>query len=372
MKVGIRIGILAIILGVFGYTLYFLYMENEAPEITYEIVYPFKDEVIKKTVATGSIVPRKEILIKAVVSGIIDKIFVEAGDKIKKGDVIAQIRIIPNLVNLSSAQNRLERAKLSLENAQMDYDRNNLLFKDNVVSKANFQPIELALRNAKLEVLSAEDNLQIIEEGVSKDGSSATNTLIRSTISGMVLDVPVEEGNQVIESSTFNEGTTVASVADMTDMIFLGNLDESEVGKVHSGMQLILTIGALHDLSLGAVLEYIAPKGVDLDGAIQFEIRAKINPKELQANFIRSGYSANASIVFDKKTSQLVIKESIVEYVGDSAFVYIEVDTQVFNRTQIKVGLSDGVIVIVEEGINKDTRLRGNENDPESKVKSKN
>ena len=362
MKLVVRIGILISILGVFGYTLYYLYMKNEAPEVTYQIEKPFKSEVLKKTVATGSVVPRKEILIKPVVSGIIDHVFVEAGEMIKKGDVIARIKIIPDMVNLNNAENRVQRAKINLDNAQLDFDRNQNLFKDGVISKATFQPMEVALKNAKLELIAAEDNLQIIKEGVSKSGKSATNTLIKSTISGMVLDVPVKEGNQVIESNTFNEGTTIASIADMTDMIFLGKLDESEVGKVNEGMDLILTIGALQDLTLGAELEYIAPKGVEENGAIQFEIKAKINAEDLQANFIRSGYSSNASIVLEKADSTLVVKESLVEYVADSAFVYVQSKPQFFERTPIEVGLSDGIIVVVKNGITENSELRGREN----------
>ena len=364
MKIVVRIGILVALLGVFGYTMYYLYMKNEAPETVYSIENPFIDEVIRKTVATGSVVPRKEILIKPVVSGIIDKLFVEAGSMINKGDVIARVKIIPNMVSLNSAENRLQRAKIELDNTKIDYARNQRLFKEGVISEAEFQPFELQLKNSKLEVDAAEDNLQIIKEGVSKSSKTATNTLIKSTISGMVLDVPVKEGNQVIESNTFNEGTTIASVADMTDMIFLGKLDESEVGKVKEGMDLILTIGALQDLTLGALLEYIAPKGVDENGAIQFEIKAKINAEDLAANFIRSGYSANASIVLEKADSAMVVKESLVEYVGDSAFVYVQTSPQVFERTQIQVGLSDGIIVIVKDGITLETELRGRENLP--------
>ena len=362
MKVIIRAGILITILGVFGYTMYYLYMKNEAPEATYQIEKPFMSEVLKKTVATGSVVPRKEILIKPVVSGIIDKIYVEAGSMIKKGDIIARVKIIPNMVNLNNAENRLQRAKIDLENSKIDYDRNKKLFNQGVISKSEFQPFELKLKNANLEVSAAEDNLQIIREGVSKSSKSATNTLIKSTISGMILDVPVKEGNQVIESNTFNEGTSIASVADMTDMIFQGKLDESEVGKVTEGMDLILTIGALQDLTLGAVLEYIAPKGVEENGAIQFEIKAKINPEDLSANFIRSGYSANASIVLEKADSTLVVKESLVEYAGDSTFVYVQKQPQVFEKREISVGLSDGIIVVIKEGITADSELRGRQN----------
>lgn len=366
MKIVIRTGILVAILGVFAYTMYYLYAKNEAPEKTYQVEKPFMSEVIKKTVATGSVVPRKEILIKPVVSGIIDKIYVEAGSMIKKGDLIARVKIIPNMVNLNNAENRVQRARIDLDNTKIEYNRNEKLYNQGVISKAEFQPFELKLKSAQLELEAAEDNLQIIREGVSKSSKGATNTLIRSTIAGMVLDVPVKEGNQVIEANTFNEGTTIASVADMTDMIFLGKLDESEVGKVSEGMDLILTIGALQDLTLGAKLEYIAPKGVDENGAIQFEIKAKINPEDLAQNFIRSGYSSNASIVLEKSDSTLVLKESLIEFSGDTAFVYVLTGPQKFERTQIELGLSDGIIVVVKNGVDANTEVRGRENLPAS------
>jgi HlyD family secretion protein len=359
MKIFIRIGILVTILGIFGYTMYYLYMKNEAPETIYKTEKPFQSDIIKKTVATGSVVPRKEILIKPVVSGIIDKVFVEAGDMIKKGEIIARVKIIPNMVALNNADNRLQRARIDYDNAKIDFDRNKNLFDQGVISKSEFQPFELRIKNTLLEISAAEDNLQIIREGVSKSSKNASNTLIKSTITGMVLDVPIKEGNQVIESNTFNEGTTIASIADMTDMIFQGELDESEVGKVNEGMDLILTIGALQDLKLGAKLEYVAPKGLEENGAIQFEIKAKINPSDLSENFIRSGYSANASIVLEKADSTLVVKESLVEYVGDSTFVYVQTKPQVFERTEIQVGLSDGIIVVVKSGITAETELRG-------------
>ena len=359
MKSVIRITLLVSILGLFGYTMFYLYEKNQAPETTYMVESPFISSVYNKTVATGSVVPRKEILIKPVVSGIIDEIFVEAGETVKKGDVIARIKIIPNMVSLNQAENRLQRANIDLDNAKIEYERSHKLYKDGVISNAEFIPVELRYKNAKLETEAAEDNLQIIREGVSKSSKSASNTLIKSTISGMILDIPVKEGNQVIESNTFNEGTTIASVADMGDMIFEGKLDESEVGKVKEGMDLILTIGALQDLQLGAKLEYIAPKGVEENGAIQFEIKAKINAEDLSKNFIRSGYSANASIVLNKVDSALVVKESLVEYAGDSAFVYVEKGVQKFERTPITVGLSDGIIVEVKSGLSADDQLRG-------------
>lgn len=244
MKKALGLIFLFLFIGAVGYGIYFLYNKNQEPDSFYETKQAEVADIVKKTVATGSVVPRKEILIKPVVSGIIHEVYVEAGDRIKKGEVIAKVKIIPDMVNLSNAQNRLDRAQISLENSKIEYDRNKKLLDQEVISAADFQPFQLSYNNAKIELSSAEDNLQIIKEGVSKSASTTSNTLVRSTINGMVLDVPVKEGNQVIESNTFNEGTTIATVADMSDLIFEGDLDESEVGKVKEGMEIQLTIGA--------------------------------------------------------------------------------------------------------------------------------
>ncbi len=359
MKRLIRITIFLAILAGFVYTLYYLYEKNQEPETVYQTESPRIGTVVKKTVATGSVVPRKEILIKPVVSGIIDKLYVDAGQYVNKGDLIARIKIIPDMVNLNNAENRLKRARIALKNTEIEYQRNKKLYEDKVISYAEFQPFQLNYDNALLEVAAAEDNLKIIREGVSNSSENATNTLVRSTISGMVLDVPVKEGNQVIEANTFNEGTTIAAVADMGDMIFDGKIDESEVGKVKKGMELLLTIGALQDKELHATLTYISPKGTDDNGAIQFQIKADIDKEDLKDTFIRAGYSANASIVLDRSDSVMVINESLVEYEGDSAFVWVETAEQKFEKRPIQLGLSDGIIVEVVSGISENDKLRG-------------
>ena len=358
MKKIIRIILLAGILGLFGYTLYFLYAKNQAPDLIYSTSQPQVKTIINQTVATGSVVPRKEILIKPVVSGIIDELFVEAGDKIAKGDLIARIEIIPDMANLSNAENRLQRARIQLKNAEIDYNRNQALLEDGVISKASFQPFGVALENAKLEVVGAEDNLQIIRDGISKNASNSTNTLVRSTINGMVLDVPVKEGNQVIESNTFNEGTTIATVADMGEMIFEGLLDESEVARVEEGMELILTIGAIDGSSFKAALEYISPKGQDDNGSIKFPIKAAI--ELVDGYFIRAGYSATAAIVLEKRENALAIEERLVSFEDGGTFVMVETGNQEFIKQEVTLGLSDGVYIEVIDGIDKQTQLRDN------------
>lgn len=368
MRKALRILFLLSILGVFVFTLFYLFNKNQEPDTFYETKQAKVADIVKQTVATGSVVPRKEILIKPVVSGIIHEIYVIAGDRVKKGDVIAKVKIIPNMVSLNNAQNRLERAKIALENAKIDYDRNKKLLDQEVISASAFQPLQLNFNNAKIELSAAEDNLQIIKEGVSKSASTASNTLIKSTVTGMVLDVPVKEGNQVIESNTFNQGTTIATVADMNDLIFQGDLDESEVGKVKEGMEITLTIGALQDKKINAKLEYISPKGTEKDGAIQFLIKAAI--KTTDSTFIRAGYSANAAIVLDKREKVVSINESLVEFKENKSYVYIETSPQNFEKREIKLGLSDGIKAEVVSGLSTEDKVRGKKQKAKADQKS--
>jgi HlyD family secretion protein len=368
MKKILKIFLLVVVVGAIGGTMFFLYQKSKKKPVVYEIESPFVSDVIKKTVATGSVVPRKEIDIKPQVSGIIEEIYIEAGQNVRKGDLIARVKIIPNMVELNNAESRLNKARINFEDARLVYERQKKVYEQGVIPEAEFQQYRLTYMNALEEQETAESNLQLIKEGVSKKSGAATNTLIRSTIEGMVLDVPVEVGNSVIESNTFNEGTTIASVADMGEMIFEGKVDETEVGKLKLGMPLILSIGAIEDEKYDAELEYIAPKGKEENGAIQFEIKADV---KLKANsFIRAGYSANADIVLDRRDSVMVIPESLIKFEreGDSAYVEIETQPQVFEKRYIKTGLSDGVNIEIKEGVTKDDKIKGQKKE-ETKAK---
>jgi len=336
---------------VFGmvFIFYYLYSKNKKQPVVFETKTPFITDIVKKTVATGTIVPRKEIEIKPQVSGIIEKIYVEPGMSVKKGDLIAKIKIIPNMVSLNEAEARVSKAKINLEDAKEIYERQRKVYEEGVIPLADFQRYKVAYENAVAELEAAENNLQLIREGVNKRMGTATNTLIRSTIDGMVLNVPVEEGNSVIEANNFNAGTTIAYIADMGEMIFKGKVDETEVGKLHEGMPIILTIGAIENEKFDATLEYISPKGVAESGAIQFEIKAKIHLKK--GFFIRSGYSANADIVLDERKSVLAIPEKLLQFEGDSAYVEIETQPQIFAKRYIKTGLSDGINIQIIEGL---------------------
>lgn len=356
MKNFLKLFIAIVLLGAFVGTIYFLYSKSEEKPITFKTQEPITTSIIKKTVATGSVIPRKEIEIKPQVSGIIDQIFVEAGTMVRKDDKIALVKIIPNMVSLNNAENRLRQAKISFENAKVDFDRNKKLNENGVIADAQFQPIQLNYESANEELKAAQDNLDLVRKGETSRNSGNTNRLIRSTIAGMVLDVPVEEGFSVIEANTMNAGTTVTSIADMSDLVFEGKVDESEVGKIKEGMALILKIGAIEDETFEAVLEYISPKGVEEEGAIQFEIKAAVKLKENQ--FIRAGYSANADIVLDKREEVLAVSEALLQFEGDSAFVEVEIGEQEFEKRYVETGLSDGINIEILDGVNKDDKLK--------------
>ncbi len=356
MKLFLKILSLIIILIVFGGTLLFLYNKSREKPVIFETRSPFITNVIKKTVATGSIVPRKEIEIKPQISGIIEEIYVEPGDKVKKDDLIARIRVIPNMISLNNAEARLKLAQINLDDAKRELERQYKLFKKEIISTSKYQEYEMAYNSAKEEMAAADNNLQLIKAGVTKNPGEETNTLIRSTIDGMILDIPVKEGKSVIETNNFNAGTTIAVIADMMEMIFQGKVDESEVGKIKTGMDLILSVGAVEKEKFDAILEYISPKGVAEEGAIQFEIRAKMKLKK--SHFIRAGYSANADIVLEKKDSVLAINESLLQFEEDRVFVEVENEPRQFVKRYIEVGLSDGINIEIVEGLSKKDKVK--------------
>lgn len=365
MKRILKIFGIVLLIGIFLGTFYFLYTKSKNEPEIFKTVKPVVETITQKTVATGSVVPRKEIEIKPQVSGIIEEVYMQAGEMIKTGDVIAKVQIIPDMVTLNSAESRVNRANLNYEDAKIDYDRQKELFDKKVIAYEEYQKAQLAFNTAREELNSAEDNLELIKKGVTKKSAQTTNTLIRSTIDGMLLDVPVEVGNSVIQSNTFNAGTTIAIVADMTDMIFEGNVDETEVGKIREGMDIILTIGAIDDEQFDAVLTYLSPKGVEQNGAIQFEIKADVNLKEGQ--FLRAGYSANASIVLEKRENVMTIPEGLLNFENGSSYVEVEVDSQVFEKRFVELGISDGLNIEVTSGLSYDDLIKGEKIDPKKK-----
>ena len=320
------------------------------------------DSIQKTTIITGKIEPRNEVNIKPQISGIISELLKEPGDYVNAGDVIAKVKVIPDMAQLSSAEMRVRLAEINLKQAQTDYQREENLYNQKLVSADEYDKSKVALAQAKHEKLAAEDALEVVRDGVSKSNAKASSTLIRSTISGIILDIPVKVGNSVILSNTFNDGTTIATVANMNDLIFRGNIDETEVGQLVDGMNMKITIGALQDLHFDAALEYISPKAVESNGANQFEIKAAV--KLTEGGKIRSGYSANAEIVLAKADKVLSIPESAIEFSGDSTFVYIikgEGKNKTYDRTYVETGLSDGVNIEIKKGVTAKDKVRGPE-----------
>lgn len=337
-------------------TTYYLYQKKQKPSQLFKTENPVFMDIIKKTIATGTIEPRKEVLVKPQVSGIIDKIYFKAGENVRKGDVIAKIKIIPEMTRLNDAESVLNTAKINVDLAQKEYDRQKKLLDDKVITQFDYIRFEQDYLIKKEQFENAQNNLDLVKKGSSKR-IMLTTTDIRATIDGKILDIPVKEGTNVIQANTFNEGTTIASLANMDDLIFKGKIVESEVGKLQLGMPLNLTIGALSTDTFPAKLEFIASKGLEEKGSIQFEVKAGLisNVKNIK---IRAGYSANADIILDKRKNVLTIKERNIEFKNDSAFIYLESEKQLFTKKQIKIGLSDDLNVEIIEGL-----------DPKAKVK---
>ena len=362
MKKYLKITLLVVVAAIFIGTFIFLYQKSKPKTTVYETVTPEIADLEKTTVATGKVEPRDEVLIKPQISGIISEVYKEAGQTIKQGEVIATVQVIPELGQLNSAESRVRVAEISTAQAETDHERIKKLYNDKLISREDYEKSEVEIKKAREELQTAKDALEIIKEGITKNSASFSSTLIRSTIDGLILDVPIKVGNSVIMSNTFNDGTTIATVANMNDLIFKGKIDETEVGRIHEGMPVKLTIGALQNLTFDAELEYISPKGVEENGANQFEIKAAVHaPDSVQ---IRSGYSANAEIVLQRAQKVLAVPEGIIEFSGDSTFVWVMTDSipeQKFERRQIKTGMSDGIKLEIKEGLTGKEKVRASE-----------
>jgi HlyD family secretion protein len=362
MKKYFKFIIAGIIAFIFIGTFIFLYVKSLPEETKYEEFTPSIGDINKSTIATGTIEPRNKVDIKPQVSGIITELYKQAGQSVQAGEIIAKVKVIPDMSQLSSAEARVRLAGINLKQSQVDYNRQKTLFDKNLISGDAYDKARLSLNQAKEEVSAAEDALQVVRDGISKSNANASSTLVRSTVSGLILDVPVKVGNSVILSNTFNNGTTIATVANMSDLIFKGNIDETEVGQLVEGMPMKITIGALQNLSFEASLEYISPQAVQSNGANQFEIKAAV--KNVDKGKIRSGYSANAEIVLQSAKHVMTLPESAIEFNGDSSFVYIvkkQGDKKNYERKLVKVGLSDGVKIEIQSGITTRDKVRGPE-----------
>jgi HlyD family secretion protein len=338
--------------------MYYLYQKNAEDPVIYKTEKASIQTVVKKTVATGSILPLEEVLIKPNISGVIEEIYVEGGDILKANDLIAKIKVIPNSASLNSAKNAINTAKISFDNEKRNYERQKSLFEKGVISKQDIERAEVTYEQAQQALKAANQNYDIIKTGSTQGLGNSANTLIRSTVSGMVLEMPVEVGNQVIESNNFNEGTSIAVLADVNKLIFEGKVDESEIDKIKEGLPLEITVGAIENKVFDAVLDYIAPKGKLENGAVQFEIKGTLAKQD--SIFIRVGLSANASIILAKAVDVLAIKEALVQYDTDTkeAFVEIKTGDNQFERRAIKTGVSNGIFVEVLSGISEEDEIK--------------
>jgi len=357
MKKVIKYIVVALIVVVFLGTFVFLYKNSQPEEIRYQELPAQKQDISRSTVLTGKIVPRNEVNIKPQINGIIAEIYKEAGQMVQQGEVIARLTVIPDMNSLSAAQSRVRLSEINLKQAQTNFDREKALFEKNLISAEEYEKTEQQLNQAKEEYAASQESLEVIRDGVSSKNATSSSTLIRSTITGLILDIPVKVGNSVIQANTLNDGTTVATVANMNDLIFEGQVDETEVGSLTEGMPLTITIGALRDYTFDAKLEYISPKAVENNGANQFKVKAAV--KVDSEHTIRSGYSANAQIDLEKVTDVLSVPESALEFVKNEPYVYKKAEDGTYKQTKVTTGLSDGVNIEIKEGLSEGDTVRG-------------
>lgn len=346
---------IVVFLGLSAWLGYYFYKKSNTDPVVYNTEAPFEADIVKKTVATGSIVPRKEVQVKSQVSGIVEELHVEAGQVVKKGQLLAKIRIVPNMVSVNNAETQLQTARINFNEAKRELARYEQLYEQKVIPEQEYRKYKSDYDLKREALQAAESNLLLVREGASRKSGQSSN-LVYSTIDGMLLDVPVKVGTSIIERNNFNEGTTIATVADMRSLIFEGKIDESEVGKLKENMDLLLTIGAIEGKVFSAKLEYIAPKGVLEEGSIKFPIRAQVLLDD--KDFIRAGYSANADIVLDKRENVLAIKESMLKFEKEQPYVEVEKSPQVFEKRLVKTGLSDGINIEIVSGLNKKEKIK--------------
>lgn len=363
MKRFFRIFWIVLLVAVFIGTMVFLWIKNRPEVTTFNLLSPQVRTITNSIIATGKVEPGDEVQIKPQISGIIDAIHFKPGDDIKVGDIIATIKVVPEMSSLNSAEGRVRIATINFEKTEREHKRNEELYRKGIISEEDFETSQSALSNAAEEVDNAKDALQIITDGVSAKYDHLSNTLVRSTITGKILDIPVKVGNSVIQANTFNEGTTIATVADLGKMLFKGNIDESDIGKIRTDMPVEVKIGALQGHTFDAVLTYISPKSSEVNNVVMFAIEADIDLPD--SVFVRAGYSANAEIITERRDSVLTIEESTVQFAGDTSYVNIftgmDKKTQLFDRKDITIGMSDGVYIEIKEGLGKEDQVKGNQ-----------
>jgi len=362
------IGITSLVLGILYASAFFI-KSNSKSSIVYDTQTLITATIEDKIVATGKVVPEDEVNVVPQIAGIIQKILVEEGDEVSAGDLIARIKVVPNEQTLNSAEGRVKSAIIVLSNSKIEFERNKALFAKEIISEQDFNSVTLRYNQDMQNLSNAKSDLQIIKLG-SSGGSTITNTNVRATVSGTILEIPVKEGDQVIQANTFNAGTTIATIADLNKMIFEGQVDEGEVGKLSVDMPLIITLGAIEDKEYNAKLRLIAPKGTEVAGAIQFKIEGEVYLDDEYV--IRAGYSANASIVTQRKVDITAISESLLQYDSKTKNPYVEIETsdQKFERKDVKLGISDGINAELIEGVSKTDKIKvWNKTEPDKRGK---
>ena len=350
------VGLFALGFGIL-FSIAFFVKSNSTSAIQYETQTLITATIEDKIVATGKVLPEDEVNVVPQIAGIIQELYVEEGDEVSTGDLIAKIKVVPNEQTLNSAEGRVKSAQIVMNNSKIEYERNKLLYEKEIISEQDFNSATLRYNQDMQNLSNAKSDLQIIKLG-SSGGSTITNTNVRATVSGTILEIPVEEGDQVIQANTFNAGTIIATIADLNKMIFEGQVDEGEVGKLSVNMPLIVTLGAIEGKEYDAKLRLIAPKGTEVAGAIQFKIEGEVYLDDEYV--VRAGYSANASIVAEKKVDVLAISEALLQYDNKTKKPYVEIETssQKFERKDVKLGISDGVNAELLSGVSKTDKIK--------------
>lgn len=357
MNKTVKIILVLVVIVLLAFVLKYFKDSNSKGIEEFKVEKPFYTSINTKAVATGKLNPEEQIELKPQISGIVDEILVEEGDIVEKGDLIAKIRVVPNEQSLVGASSRIASNKLSFDNAKILYERNKTLFGKGVISKQDFENSELSYRQAKETLSQSQNDYQIIKRGSIASGSSA-NTNIIAQIGGTILEIPVREGDQVIESNNFNAGTTVAIIADMSFMIFEGKVDEAEVGKLKEGKEIKVILGAINDKEFPATLTFVAPRGIEENGAVQFTVKANVTLDNTTK--VRAGYSANAEIDIDSKNKVLAIREALLQYnrITEKPFVEIQTGEGKYKKQDVTLGLSDGINVEITKGVKEGDKIK--------------
>ena len=350
------VGLFALGFGIL-FSIAFFVKSNSTSAIQYETQTLITATIEDKIVATGKVLPEDEVNVVPQIAGIIQELYVEEGDEISTGDLIAKIKVVPNEQTLNSAEGRVKSAQIVMNNSKIEYERNKVLYEKEIISEQDFNSATLRYNQDMQNLSNAKSDLQIIKLG-SSGGSTITNTNVRATVSGTILEIPVEEGDQVIQANTFNAGTIIATIADLNKLIIEGQVDEGEVGKLKVDMPLVVTLGAIEGKEYEAKLRLIAPKGTEVAGAIQFKIEGEVYLDDEYV--VRAGYSANASIVANKKEDVLAISEALLQYDSKTKKPYVEIETssQKFERKNVKLGISDGVNAELISGVSKTDKIK--------------